>query len=68
MSTQAKDRRLHPQFLDGDYYARKSAEHAATLTHQQNTERRQNARRSNVADTIAILPGHEVAEDFFRIN
>ncbi|MCA0235477.1 MAG: hypothetical protein LCH81_03760 [Bacteroidetes bacterium] len=61
-------RTLHPQFHDGAYYARKAAEFSATQTPAQNAQRKANGRKSNVADLVAILPGHEVADDFFREN
>jgi len=69
MSTQSTQKRvLHPQFQTGEYYAQKAAEYSATQTPERNKQRQESGRRSNVADVIAILPGHEVADDFFREN
>jgi len=68
MSTQSKARVLHPQFQTGDYYAQKAAEYSATQTPERNAERKANGRQSNVAGVVAVLPGHEVADDFFREN
>ncbi len=64
----SKSQTLHPQFLDGQYFADRAAEYSQHQTPERNAQRQANGKKSNVAPVVALLPGHEVAEDFFRTN
>jgi hypothetical protein len=50
------------EFRDGDYYARKAAEHSASCSDAENVRRRENGRKSNVVDSVAWLPDYEVSD------
>lgn len=55
------------EFRTGDYYANKAAQHSKNCSPEENERRRENGRRPNVADAVAIVPDVEVLDsDPFR--
>jgi hypothetical protein len=62
---QASTRYRHEDFVDGSTYAALADAYSKTQTPQENARRAANGRKSNVADTVAILNDVQIDDSLF---